>query len=207
MSLLDALNELTVVINAIFRQTDTRPTCGANCGACCYEPVYATRVEAQLIIDTIRALPNGEAGVRMVRVAVTAWLDQFRASGLYYQEKPNAIEYRALLLACPFLGDDQNCDVYAVRPAGCRMHFTIGDPSWCGNLEQRRKQDYVDVTGTALVIPPLMEALMDVGRQVHAIDSDATSDHLGVMLADVLGLDPSPSGARTIRGEPVRDEA
>ena len=70
MSVLDSLNELTVVINAVFRQTDTRPTCGANCGACCFEPVYATRVEAQLIIDTIRDLPNGEAGIRMVRLAV-----------------------------------------------------------------------------------------------------------------------------------------
>lgn len=207
MSLLDALNELTLVTNAVFRQTNTTPTCGANCGACCFEPVYATRAEATLIIDTIRALPDGDAGVQSVRVAVAAWLDKFAASDLYDQEKPNALDYRALFLACPFLRADQNCDVYAVRPAGCRMHFTVDDPAGCGNLQRRRTQGYVDMTGTALVVPPLLEAIMDVGLAVYALDSDAVSDHLGVMLADVLGLDPRPSGARTIQGEPVRSKA
>jgi Fe-S-cluster containining protein len=207
VSLLDALNDLTLVTSEVFKQTNTTPTCGNKCGACCFEPVYATRAEAQLIIDTIRALPNGETGVQMVRVTVAAWLLRFAVSDLYEQQKPAALEYRALFMACPFLQADQSCDVYAVRPSGCRMHFTIGHPSWCGNLEKRREQQYVDVAGTALKIPPLMDALMEIGRQVHAVDPAGTTDHLGVMLADVLGLDPRPSGARETPGEIVQDEA
>ena len=203
MSLLDALNDLTLVTSTVFKHTNTVPTCRQKCGACCFEPVYATRAEAALIIDTIRSLPNGEAGVQMVQVAVAAWLDKFSASDLYDQKKPAALDYRKLFMACPFLAADQNCDVYAVRPASCRMHFTVGDPAWCGNLERRTDQQYVDVPGTALVIPPLMEALMGVAGEVNAIDSTAASDHLGVMLAEVLGLEPRPSGARTIRGKPA----
>lgn len=202
MSLLDALNDLTVTVSTVFKHSDQPPpTCGANCGACCYEPVYATWAEATLIISTIRSLPNGEAGIKMVKLSVQHWIKAFEESDLHHQDRPKAIEYRRLFLACPFLTADQNCDVYAVRPGGCRMHFTNGDPSWCGNLEKRTEQSYVDVEGTALVIPPLLDAIMALAREAIAIDPEAEGDHLGVMLAEVLDLNPEPSGARTRKGE------
>lgn len=78
----------------------TRNACAAGCAFCCHLPVLVTPAEADLLAEAALRLP----GVR-ARIG-----------------SPGR--------RCPFLGDDDRCLAYDVRPLRCRAH-TSSDRSVC----------------------------------------------------------------------------
>jgi len=45
--------------------------------------------------------------------------------------------YQGLGRACAFLGSDQACRVYPLRPMMCRIYLSFSEPAWCHPGHQR----------------------------------------------------------------------
>lgn len=145
-------------------------TCRAGCAACCYEPVYADKLEVKNALSSLT-----QAQVEQVKNRTLAWIHGAQQSELLKQEEPNAFEYRRLRLACPFL-EGQMCSVYDHRPISCRMHCAIGPPEHCHDDALRPNQRFVFSQQAG-------ESVMSyAAKNFQRLDMD----HLGVMLAEVL---------------------
>lgn len=159
------------------------PPCKAGCFACCYEPVYASSPEAELIADLIRGMPPKDQ--RRVRQGVQEWVEKFKATELIKEHQPPAIPYRQLRLACPLLKDGM-CSVYEDRPFGCRTHYARKDPKGCEDDALRATQQYLAMN---LYTSNPFEQLMKLGKGF-------VLDHLILLVNEALGGEPVPSGSR-----------
>jgi Fe-S-cluster containining protein len=94
-------------------QTVADIQCAAGCAHCCKLKVEVLPHEAMDVVDYIRW---SDRFTREERADLLAKLTDVvaRTEGL----DENA--YRAADVACPFLGDDDRCRVYPVRPIACR---------------------------------------------------------------------------------------
>ena len=112
-------------------------TCAKGCSMCCRHLVAVTPLEAFLLYDAVRALPQDQQERIDER---TRQVDQTLDSvGMH--ERIDTIEageagrtvvqdYFRLQLDCPLL-EDGACSVYASRPAACRQLLVVSDPSEC----------------------------------------------------------------------------
>lgn len=96
------------------------PACKAGCGWCCHQQVGVSAPEAIRIAAHMRALPEADASAMAARVAGV----NERTKGMTTHERA------ASKLACPFLGTDGACMIYAVRPLRCRGLHSI-DVEFC----------------------------------------------------------------------------
>lgn len=96
------------------------PACKAGCGWCCHQQVGVSVPEAVRITAHIRALPEPEGKAMAARVTAVAE----RTQGMDTEDRARA------RIACPFLGTDGNCMIYAVRPLRCRGVHSI-DVDFC----------------------------------------------------------------------------
>lgn len=195
-------------IAAIFEHGTTpdgrkvRPTCAKGCSACCYEPVYAERSEAQLLASAVLRLP---ADVRArVLVRAKAWATRFRASPLLKEERPAVMAYRALRLPCPLL-EGGECLVYDDRPFGCRAHVAFGPREGCEDDAKRPDQVFMENNDfMAGAITALAAGLARDGR------AELLMDHLGALLAEAMLGERVESEARRLLRltfEPEKQEA
>jgi hypothetical protein len=95
-------------------------SCREGCSHCCYQPVYITDQEAQLLTMAVE-----DAGVRFDydRAARQAlWTDDT------WRQQPHAER------ACGFLTDDGRCGVYEHRPLVCRKVLVRSDPELCDTV-------------------------------------------------------------------------
>lgn len=192
-----ALDAADREIAALVRDGKRQVSCRKGCSACCSEPMYAARGEAQLVLAAMQA--RGPEAFDAFVVRLQRWLRDFAAAGFESVERPEAIVYRRAALPCPVLADDQTCLVYAHRPYGCRAFLTAGPPEACADLTRRPDQEYLAVDQSAMASGrrALLEALRDVA--IAAADAEGgqycTTDHLGVQLAALLGLVAGPSAS------------
>lgn len=110
--------------------SDRIPPCGPGCRWCCYLPVRASAPEAALIAAYLGSSLTGDGRLELKK-RLEAWL------GWQREELPRHITgadvSKAYLLhgpPCPFLNGGL-CDIYPVRPMGCRVHFSY-DSIRCG---------------------------------------------------------------------------
>lgn len=96
------------------------PACKAGCGWCCHQQVGVTVPEAIRIAVHIRSLPETDSAAMAARVVAVAELSR----GM------NTTKWAQARIACPFLGADGNCMIYAVRPLRCRGAYSI-DVDFC----------------------------------------------------------------------------
>lgn len=94
--------------------------CKAGCGWCCHQQVGVSAPEAIRIAIHLRALPEAEGAAMAKRVADVAQ----RTRGMNTHQRATS------KLACPFLGADGGCMIYAVRPLRCRSLHSI-DAEFC----------------------------------------------------------------------------
>ncbi len=99
------------------------PPCGPGCHWCCYLPVRASAPEAALIAAYLGSSLTRDGRLELKK-RLEAWL------GWQREELPRHITgadvSKAYLLhgpPCPFLNGGL-CDIYPVRPMGCRVHFS-----------------------------------------------------------------------------------
>jgi len=164
------------------------PTCRRGCSACCSEPVYVERREAEHVIEAMKKLPQEEQDAIMDRLRV--WLDKIRGQDILKQRQPDVIEYRKLRLPCPLLNQKNgDCLVYANRPMGCRLHFAIGPRENCEDDAKRRDQTYMYVQDPML--GPILELL-------DGKPGDILMEHLGLHLAEILLGEKVESESRSL---------
>lgn len=155
-------------------------SCRSGCSACCSEPLYVERREAQFLVDTI-PVENRDTLARRVQ----QWWDAFFAAGLH-SNKPDdrdgdytaLLKFRAARLACPLLRDDQLCASYDARPISCRTHIALKSRRLCDDDAQRPFQKF-------LLIDPISHVrlvLALTGEPVAMIEFD----HLGIWLGHIL---------------------
>jgi Fe-S-cluster containining protein len=154
------------------------PTCGKNCPACCYEPVYAERTEAALIAARLLTM-DPDVRQRVLQRA-RAWVQAFEPSALRMQEQPDVLEYRQLRLACPLL-EDGECLVYEDRPNGCRAHVALGPRERCEDHSKRRDQMFM--MNNEFMAGAMMKLAAGVAVDGHA---ELLMEHLGLLLAEAL---------------------
>src|SRR6266550_4791087 len=150
--------------------------CGIDCPACCREPVYATKLEAERIVALLDAAQR-EALVIKLKI----WLKAFHSSGQGAEHRPKVYTYIPAVPACPLLNGTR-CGVYEHRPMECRAHFAFKHRSYCEDLEKRKEQKHA-VFSDELMQDIMIEHLKIEGRMV--------TDHLCVLLAEVL-IGPQP---------------
>lgn len=158
----------------LLRKRGIKLTCKAGCFACCREPVYVERHEAELMLSTLSEAERAE-----VAELTRQWLEKADAAGIVAATESDAFRYRAAILWCPLLKDGR-CRAYAERPIACRGHITNRSKRGCEDDEQRRTQKFI-----------LMPELIEWGaRQVLGTTAEAGGmleyDHLGVHLARAL---------------------
>lgn len=164
------------------------PSCSRGCSACCSEPVYAERREAEHAIEAIKTLPPEEQAAILERLK--AWLEKIRGNPILKEEQPNVFEYRKLRLPCPLLNQKNgDCLVYANRPMGCRLHYAVGPRQNCEDDEKRRDQTYMYVQDPML--GPMMELL-------DGKPGDILMEHFGLHLAELMLGEHVESESRTL---------
>lgn len=158
------------------------PTCGANCSACCYEPVYCSTAELHHALG--RLTPQQRKDVKS---RTETWLGKVVPSGLLDDNLPNVFSWRALRAPCPFL-ENHRCMIYEDRPMSCRLHLAIGPREKCFSEEGRRTQIFAhspDVIARCSVVLVQRHGKIDM-------------DNLGVTLADILLHQKIPSASHRI---------
>lgn len=93
-------------------------SCRAGCGFCCHQPVFTSHTE----FETIREHLATEG--RKIKRDVLMNQKENTHDGVY---KTIPVNERR----CVFLGDNQSCTIYEVRPLTCRRHNVYSSPEHC----------------------------------------------------------------------------
>lgn len=96
---------------------EQRISCTVGCAACCKQIVMVSRPEGERLAELAQEIGLVLDRERLRRQAACdedTWLELAEADR-----------------ACPFLGEDQRCRIYAERPLSCRKYFVLSDPIVC----------------------------------------------------------------------------
>ena len=153
--------------------------CRSNCAWCCYEPLQVH------ILDAIG-----------VAAGLSAPLD-------YVLDTRKSAELKRIFNPCPFLGKDQNCTVYEIRPLVCRAYHSV-DVARCRQVvETRDSERQVPMHLRSYSFPGLVqEASLAV---FEALGIDRRPVVLGLAVA-ALGRDFSGMTREWLSGGDAFDE-
>lgn len=98
-------------------------SCKKGCAHCCYQHVPLMEAEKDLILRHMeeKDLVLGEEAQSRLRRQGNA-LKRGEWDKLRHEDK-----------ACIFLGEDQTCQIYPVRPMACRSYMVVSPPSQCNH--------------------------------------------------------------------------
>ena len=100
-------------------------TCTRGCAACCRLLVMASLAEAVTIAIYLLSDPEWRAELpafrERIEAHILAYNDPELTVGSHFDKQ----------LPCVFLGADETCRIYSVRPAHCRYHYVVSDPRNC----------------------------------------------------------------------------
>lgn len=163
-------------------------TCTKGCAACCSEPVYAERREAELAVQALsRMSPERQLEVKE---RVRTWFERVKAAPeILKEEQPHVLAYRKLGLPCPFLRD-RECSIYADRPWGCRLHYAVGPRENCEDDGKRLSQTYAYV--------PNIVAQKSTLKLIEKDGGAMEMEHFGLLLAEILFGERVESAGRTM---------
>jgi len=155
-----------------------RLTCSKGCAACCEELLHVSELETRLIVDSLSDTQKED-----LRQRVLQWLEQ--VGDRLDDREPDGLEYRSWRIPCPLLKNGV-CSVYDKRPLRCRSTLTDGPRQACEDLSLRPTQRFIE-------IPELKSAVAERLLQAHlaAGYKEFKFGHLGMMLADCLGVSPA----------------
>lgn len=119
-----ALGKIQLVLDEVAINKRPAISCKAGCSACCHQKVDLGSFEGELITRYLTE-HNIEIDARRLKVQTDAL-----AKGPGFYEKLPFEDRR-----CIFLGPDQRCSIYSVRPLMCRRHFVQSDPAICRTEE------------------------------------------------------------------------
>jgi len=102
-------------LRAVADSPGATPACQAGCSYCCHYHVYVTAPEALAIADHMRGWPAADRDRVLAKLTENA--GQAAALGKDRHVQTN--------IRCAFLGGDDLCSIYAVRPLACRRHHSF----------------------------------------------------------------------------------
>lgn len=116
-----------------------RPACRRGCAACCHQLVPLTTLEAQRIATYLRALPRAQRrelakSVDRQQQLFARWVATRPPGNI--QDRAMNVDYLRQRIPCPFLGQENECRVYPVRPLICRGHHALGTNANCQTGEK-----------------------------------------------------------------------
>jgi len=168
-------------IARLFAEAELRPSCKAQCSACCSEAAGALPIEALRMVRALRG--RADASTRFQRSVDHARAFQkilLQHSGPRPRLDVGSPEYRRAHLEwrrrqqpCPVLGDDGRCVAYAERPVACRVHFSLVDAFHC----EPTSKLYAKVRAPRLL----------------ATEREQSFDHQLHRIGDALGLPATPN--------------
>ena len=116
-----------------------RPACRRGCAYCCYQLVPLTVLESQGIAAFLATRPRSERrdlsqAIDRQAKRFAAWVQEYRP-GSIHDQKTN-LAYLRQRIPCPFLGSENECRIYPVRPLICRGHHALGTSDRCQTADQ-----------------------------------------------------------------------
>lgn len=116
-----------------------QPACRRGCAFCCHQLVPLTIIEAQRIATHLATLPRGERrdlgqAVDRQSARFADWVQRFHPGSI--QDRRTNLDYLRQGIPCPFLGKENECRIYPVRPLICRGHHALGTSENCQSAEQ-----------------------------------------------------------------------
>lgn len=140
---------------------EDRPACRRGCAFCCHQLVPLTTLEAQRIGDYLSGMPRNQR--RQIESSLEKHLSRFsqwvknRPAGDVRDRAVN-LDYLRQRNPCPFLGTENECRIYPVRPLLCRGHHALETNARCQTAE------------TAIrTIPAVDEATREAMRQAQML--------------------------------------
>lgn len=110
-------------------------TCRKGCAHCCELLALATFSEAVLLAEEVWARPDWKDLVdQMRKQALETCFDGI-----------TEVKYADKQIPCAFIGEDNACKMYAVRPACCRYHIAISDPKFCSFEFRHETRETIDL--------------------------------------------------------------
>ncbi|WP_081841354.1 YkgJ family cysteine cluster protein [Alicyclobacillus macrosporangiidus] len=129
-------------IKEIEQNTGIHPTCSKGCSYCCYQAIYVSTIEAEIITYWLQQQHDRNL-TRYVKRRLKTWIASFRKAG-FSNTFDDSDEYKRRYfqahIPCPFLTESKTCAIYPVRPSACRTYFSFADPRLC------REDPFVDFT-------------------------------------------------------------
>ncbi|WP_369414724.1 YkgJ family cysteine cluster protein [Collibacillus ludicampi] len=116
-------------------------TCTKGCAHCCYQAIYVSETETRIILNWLRL--NNIRFDPLLPIRLEKWNASFNRTELFLvdiQTDEFKEGYFHAHIPCPFLGSDNTCEIYPVRPLCCRHYFSVSAPEHC------EKSPFVDDT-------------------------------------------------------------
>ncbi|WP_054754431.1 YkgJ family cysteine cluster protein [Piscibacillus salipiscarius] len=127
--------EVSQKMNEMDDHMGMTPNCQLGCAFCCYFPIIISRLEANMIMASIEAMPQSrrEEFIHHLKDYFErhkALIDE--ATALNFDEEDIKYDYIKKQLPCPLLNTETNaCMAYEARPLPCRTYVNYMDPDIC----------------------------------------------------------------------------
>ena len=120
-------------VAAVLKTEERRITCSSGCSACCRH--FVTSVEAFEILAIHLRIRNSPqySDLLFACHARTSKFEQILQTEGKDAEAEDRALHRYFLrgVGCPFLGKDETCGIYDIRPMSCRMFFAESPARFC----------------------------------------------------------------------------
>lgn len=162
--------------------------CRAGCAACCYVRVSVLSVEALNIGRHVRETYADAERAKLV-AKIKSYVESIAALPVESRMRH--------VLACPFLGAQQQCTIYEVRPLACRMHHSLS------------REACEDATSPVPVIEDFVKATVPVMEGIFdgCGEAGTQSEELEFMPAVQIAIEQEDVEERWLAGEPVFEGA
>lgn len=108
-------------------------SCKAGCANCCRLPALASVAEMVPVVEALSKRDDWEGTLRPALELLIA--EQLAAvSMVNMMEASERSAYLEKQIACIFLGKDEMCRIYNLRPSACRYHYVVSPPENCSPL-------------------------------------------------------------------------
>lgn len=132
---------------------EVKPSCRKGCAHCCHITVGTTKREAELILDYMDKSGKKFTEDQLQRMSEQAKIPFLDT--LTYTLSP--------FRKCAFLGDNNECTIYEVRPAACRNYYVMNPPEDCDTYNTTFTDGRTLVHFDINTVPPVL-ALMEFSQ-------------------------------------------
>lgn len=154
-------------------------SCRAGCSHCCRLPASASVAE---MVPIVRALAEHPDWAEKLKPEIEKLVgQQMLAIGtMNMMDADDRSTYMRKEVACMFLGDDEHCKVYDLRPSACRYHYVVTPAENCspllpdahvGRVDLRKLENLVALTSAQeigeLLAGPIPAAFVMAARMLN----------------------------------------